>query len=80
MPRWLPTSMPPIADLWAAVRTCDEDAVPSPCSVTDPTVLLYRVGECGSGRLFLWDANVVGSGMSEPECWPSDLPCCSWTE
>lgn len=80
MPLWIPTSMPPIADVWAAVRTCDEDALPYFCLFSGAHVPIYRVGECGWGNLFLWDPDVIGSGMSAPECYPSDLPCCPWTE
>jgi hypothetical protein len=78
MPLWIPTSMPPI--VWAAVRTCDEGALPYFCLMSGPYVPIKLVGECGRGSLVLWDPDIVGSGMSEPVCYPSDRPCCSWTE
>ena len=80
MPLWLPTSMPPIEDVWAVARTCDEDVVPYFCNAFGPHIPIKLVGECGNGWLALWDPAVVGSSMSKPDCYPSDLPCCGWTE
>jgi hypothetical protein len=76
MPLWIPPTVPPIEAVWSAVQVCDEDAKPYFCLMSNGVVSVEFVGECGVGRIFLWDDDVVGTGMSDPECEPSDLPCC----
>ncbi|OGQ24017.1 MAG: hypothetical protein A2138_25325 [Deltaproteobacteria bacterium RBG_16_71_12] len=75
MPLWIPPSLPPVAEVWAALRSCDADAMPYFCH-GGPVVSGYFVGECGGATLRLWDVDIVGSGMSAVECYPSDAPCC----